>query len=316
MNAIAEPLDRDRAAYIGGSDVGAIMGISPWKTPLALWLEKTGQSNEPPPDKFRKRILERGKKLEPFVLDMVVDKLREQGHEVEIVATNARYQHPDHPFLSCEIDFELMLDGEHINGDCKTVSGFARAHWGEEDTDDVPLHYAAQFMHGMGITGRRKCLVAALIGLDDVAIYWVERDDETINAMRAKCFTFWHDCVLAGKAPDPLVFSDITALFPRDNGAAIEATADVVEQVRELADINHKIKSLEERKEELRFQIANYISPNARLTLNGKDIATWKGQDRASFDSKRFKQDNPDLAAKYITNSTVRVLLLKKEKSA
>lgn len=28
---------------IGGSDVAAIFGISPWKTPLDLWLEKSGK---------------------------------------------------------------------------------------------------------------------------------------------------------------------------------------------------------------------------------------------------------------------------------
>lgn len=311
MNALVDVGILDRATYIGGGDVAAVMGISPWKTPVDLWMRKTHRSEEPAPDKFRKKILERGKKLEPYVLEMVADKLIEQGHEVEIIATNARYQDSEHPFLAAEIDFEMILDGEHINGDCKTVSGFARAHWGEEDTDEVPLHYAAQFMHGLGITGRNRCLVAALIGLDDVAIYWVERDDETIAAMRAKCVMFWNDCVLADQAPDPLIFSDITALFPKDNGKAIDATPEVAAQVAEYAALGRQIKGLSDQRDELKFKIADYISPNAILNFAGKEIATWKGQNRSDFEEKRFKADNPDLAAKYTRVSTSRVLRTK-----
>ena len=35
-----------RRMGIGGSDVAALLGISKWKSPLELWLEKTGQSED------------------------------------------------------------------------------------------------------------------------------------------------------------------------------------------------------------------------------------------------------------------------------
>ena len=41
-------LDRRRAG-IGGSDVAALLGLSRWKTPLDVFLDKTGRS-EPIPD--------------------------------------------------------------------------------------------------------------------------------------------------------------------------------------------------------------------------------------------------------------------------
>ena len=33
----------ERRKGIGGSDAAAIAGLSPWKSPVAVWLEKTGQ---------------------------------------------------------------------------------------------------------------------------------------------------------------------------------------------------------------------------------------------------------------------------------
>lgn len=317
MNApekIIEPAPVDRQKFIGGSDAAAVMGLSPYATPVELWLEKTGQREREQPDPVRQRILDRGKKLEPFVLDMVLDKLRERGHQIELIQRNQRYIDPEHPFLAAEIDFELLLDGEHINGDCKTVIGFARKKWGDEDTDEVPIEYAAQFMHGLMVTNRRRCLVAALIGLDDVAIYWVDRDEETIAGMRAKEVEFWQRCVIGGERPDVFTFSDVKALFPRDNGQAIEATDEIAEKVRELAELKAKHKALEESIDALQLDIAEFISPNAILTHAGKEIATWKGQPQTTFMQKEFRAAHPELAEQFTRRGTVRVLRLKKEK--
>lgn len=321
--ALAHP---DRSKFLGGSDAGAVMGLSPWATPLELWQQKTGRAPKQEVDPVRQRMFDRGHKLEPFIRDMVITKLQDMGLTVDLVNVNKRYEHPAHPFLACEIDFELVLTGEivignetytlnreHINADAKSVSGFARKKWGETDSEDVPIEYAAQFMHGLGITGRAFCLVAALRSFDDVDIFWTLRDDETIEAMRAKCVCFWVDHVLADTPPDPINFSDIKLLFPRDNGQAIEATPEIAEKVQQLADVKRRIKDLEDSVEVLTFFIADFISPHAVLTSNGREIASWRGQGHSSFRSKDFKQAHPALAAEFTESQTVRVLRLKKK---
>jgi putative phage-type endonuclease len=312
MNAPEAVQEVDRSSFIGGTDASVIMGVSPYQTPVELWLEKTGQRTRQEPDKYKRRILERGKLLEPIILQMAVDKLIEQGHQVEILRTNHRYYDPEHAFLSCEIDFELLIDGEEVNGDCKSVHGFARKQWGEEETDEMPLHYAAQFMHGMGITGRSRTIVAALIGLDDVAIYWIDRDDETINAMREKCVTFWNDCILGGNPPDIMKFSDIKAIYPKDNGKAVEATTDIAEKVLELHNLKHQVKAWEERIETLQLDVAEFISPHSVLTFNGKEIATWKAQDATRLDQKALDAAHPDIVKKFKVTTSTRVFRLKK----
>lgn len=323
----AEP---DRSRFLGGSDAAAVMGLSPWATPVELWMKKTGRAERSMyVDPLAEKRYARGHKLEPFICDMAVDKLQEMGLQVELVARNERYTDPEFPFLSCEIDFELrlwgaieiggvevMFDAEHINADAKSVTGFARKKWGEVDTEDVPIEYAAQFMHGLMVTGRRYCLVAALRSFDDVDIYWTVRDDETIAAMRPKLVDFWVNHVLADVAPDPFKFDDIKALFPVDNGLAIEATPRIAEKVAELRDVTQKRIGYEAAEEALAFEIADYISPHSRLTFEGRDIMTWKGQATRRLDQKRLAEAYPDLAAEFTKTSIVRVLRFVSPKKA
>ncbi|WP_431018204.1 YqaJ viral recombinase family protein [Burkholderia gladioli] len=319
--------EMNRLGFIGGSDVAAILGVSPWKTPHELWLQKTGRAPREEVTPEQQKRFDRGHRLEPVVLQMLIDRLEDEGIEVELVRTNERYIDAEHSFLACEIDFELRVtgeveiageliqfSGEHINGDCKTVHPFAAKKWGEEGTDEVPIDYAAQFMHGLGITGRDYCIVATLIGMDDLLIYWVKRDQETIDGIRSRVVEFWNDCVLADVAPDPIDFDDCKAIYAKSNGGSIEATAEIRDAVFNLIDVKAKIKILEASEEELSYRITAFMQPNAVLTAGGNTIATWKNQNSTRVDQKLLKEDAPDVYAKYSRTSEIRVLRLSKLK--
>lgn len=307
MTIPAATLDRSR--FIGGSDTAAVMSVSPWKTPLELWAEKTGRSSQED-DPAKAKIFARGKRWEPIALEMLIDTLVERGHAVELIETNKRYQDAELPFLACEIDAELRLDGEHVNVEIKTVHPFAQKKWGDADTDEVPIEYAAQVMHGLGITGRRLCVVGCLIGADNMIPYFVERDNETIEAMRAKCSEFWNVHVLGDTAPDPLNFQDLKFLFARDNGTAKQADAAIAEMVSELATLQRVLKNTEEQADELKFQIQSYMEPAAILEYNGQKLCTWKSQSATRFDSKAFSAMHPALAEQFKKTSESRVFRL------
>lgn len=288
----------DRTKFLGGSDAAAVMGLSPWATPVELWMQKTGRVQREVPDARRQRMFDRGHKLEPFIREMVIEKLQDEGLAVELVACNERYSDPEFDFMSCEIDFELRLtgviaiggvevffSGEHINADAKSVSGFARKKWGEVDTEDVPIEYAAQFMFGLMVTARRYCLVAALRSFDDVDIYWTVRDDETIGGMRPKLAEFWLQHVLADVPPDPMKFDDIKALFPLDDGMPVEADENIAKKVEQLRQVKEQLRDCEAAEDALRFVIADHISPHSRLTFKGRDLMTWKGQNDTRLDN-------------------------------
>lgn len=58
----------DREKYIGGSDIGAIMGLSPFKTRWQLLLEKAGLVER---DSFGTRYTVYGQKIEPQIRDYI-----------------------------------------------------------------------------------------------------------------------------------------------------------------------------------------------------------------------------------------------------
>lgn len=311
----------NRGTFLGGSDAAAVLGVSEWMTPLELFQKKIGTAPPEKPNPRLDSIRRAGTELEPHILRLLLNKLREQGVEVELLARNERYVDLQHPFLGCEIDFELRLtgtvlvngvevyfDGEHINGDCKSSQGFWRWKWGAEGSDDVPIAYAAQFMHGLGITGKRWCIVAALIGLHDVAIFWVERDDETITAMRQKQVDFWENHVQTKIEPDPIKFSDIRALFPQDNGRTVEATPEVAGQVERILKLQRQNKINEAEIEDLKVSIGEYVGDFMRLTVEGREVLTFKHQAKTVLDDKALRRQHPTLVPLFEKTVESRVL--------
>lgn len=299
-----------RRSYIGGTDAGVILGINPYRSAVDLWLEKVGRQAPAANDPAREQILLRGKRLEPIIVEMAVDKLRARGHHVKLLAKNRRYRDAQHRFLAAEIDFELEVDGEEINGDAKSVSHFVRDQWGEPDSEDVPLWYAAQFMHGLMVhpRQRQRTLVAALRSLDDVDLYWTRRDEVTIAAMRERELRFWRDNVKAKVPPAPTSLDDIRGLFPKSRPAAIEATPEIAAKVAELREIAKQTKDLAERETVLKFQIAQFMGDHALLTQGVRDLISFEEQPRSSFDLHSFRRKHADWEEMFTRRTTTRVM--------
>lgn len=275
MNAPDVVFAPDRSTYLGGADVAAVLGLSPWMSPFMLYQKKIGAFvEEITPAK--QKIFERGHRWEPIVVEMLVDELRERGHDVEIIARNQRYQDPEFPFLAAEIDLELRVDGEEVNGEAKTVNPFAVKAWGDEDSDEIPIYYAAQVMHGLMIKPRRRTVIAALTGFDDKPrVHWIERDEETIAGIRTREVEFWQR-VQTRNAPDPTAVEDVKWLYQRDGGTVFEADDDMVLLCQQLKDAKAAVKGMENQIELLATRIKARMGTAATLIYRGAPIATWK----------------------------------------
>jgi putative phage-type endonuclease len=320
------PVVMDRSTYVGGGDIAAVMGLSPWKTPVELWQQKTHKvAEDVSPEKVR--IFRRGARLEPFIRDMTIEKLQDMGLQAELVHFNRRYVDPQVPFFAAEIDFELVVSGvveingeevvfdsEHINCDAKSVTGFARKKWGDVGSDEIPIEYAAQFMWGLGITNRKYCLVAALRSFDDVDLFWVKADVETVLAMRAKASTFWLEHVLKDVPPDPVNFADLKLLFAKADPVADFASTDdeaLVQKVYNYKRTTAAIKDLEAQAETLKFEIGAAIGDKPGLAHNGKPLVTWGNEKETRFKAKDFAAAHPELAEEWTHRGTHRVMRVK-----
>ena len=136
----------DRSHFLGGSDIGAILGFSKYRTPLAVWMEKTGKSKP-----FMGNLATRfGHFNEAFVASEYVYATGYHLREYSDAIT-----HPEHPYFCAHIDRLICDPKQHINEDenpsvailknalgvleCKTANPFAKGDWGEPGTDQVPL---------------------------------------------------------------------------------------------------------------------------------------------------------------------------------
>lgn len=264
----------DRTQFIGGSDTAAIIGVSPWKSAYQLYQEKIGAHVEDVTPQ-KQRIFARGKRWEPVVVEMLVDELLHQDHDIEVIRRNWRYQDKEFPFLAAEIDLELGVDGEQCNVEIKTVHPFAAKAWGEPGSDEIPIYYAAQAMHGLMVTKRRRCIVAALIGADDLRIHEIVRDAETIAGIRAKELAFWQR-VQDLNPPDPQTAEDVRWLYAKDLGEVAEADDELLRLVGELHFQKTTAKHAEAAIDRISTQIKLAMGNAALLLRDGRLIATWK----------------------------------------
>ena len=302
--------------YLGGSDAAAVVGLSPWKTPIALWQEKVAALAGQSQIETDKPVLARGRRWEPVAREMLLDALAEREISVTLANVNQRYSEAEHDWMRAEIDAELLLAGETLPWNCelKTVGPFAaRKEWGDEETDQIPTHYAAQAQWGMMVTGRKVCVVGALFGADRLRPYIIERDDEVIAWLKDEAVRFWNEHVLINVAPAPATVSDLSLLYPREREAALVADPYLTQQVLRLRALEAKIKACEREYEEIEFDIKQAMGDQSHLIVGreSREAISWKVEPRDVLDQAGLKAAHKALVKEFTRKAEPRVFRLK-----
>lgn len=115
-----------RKRMIGASDVPIILGLSPYKSPYRLWLEKTGRK-EP------KLVGTRGHEIEEHIRHKVSDDLKR-------IFLPLVHFHDKHPMLMASLD-GITMDQSTIL-EIKAISEEAYEHI--KETNEIPPHHYAQ----------------------------------------------------------------------------------------------------------------------------------------------------------------------------
>ena len=201
MNAVTQL--HDRRLGIGASEAPVILGLSPWRTRLDLWLEKTGHG-EPQAETLPMRV---GTALEPVVLRAFED---ERG--VAVTDRQRRFVDPRLPWRWATVD---GIAGSALV-EAKTTG--SADGWGEPGTDQVPPHYVAQVQHAMACAELEIAYIPVLIAARDFRVYEVRRDDTIIAAITDAEAEFWSR-VQSGEAPPLQAPTDARIRWPQDSGA-------------------------------------------------------------------------------------------------
>jgi putative phage-type endonuclease len=311
----------DRMGFIGGSDISAIIGLSPWKTPYALWEEKVyGVTDEITPE--RQAIFDWGKRLEPYVIDEL-----EAKHDIQVVHRNRIMTALPEEFgfpARAEIDFEFFDGDDLANGDVKTASVYGKDGWGESGSDEVPTYYTAQFQWGMGMTGANVCLCAVLFGANDLRLYRIKRDDAIIAYLREAAVRFWNSYVLP-MVPPPLANStDAEKRMAKFNGVTLTASPELHEKIKRLHGVKQAIKRLETMETTLgdtvKIALADGLTVGGMQNVDensaivddaGRPLVTWNPQTAKRVSVTKLKVDYPEIAEAVTETSTFRVMRLK-----
>ena len=291
-----------RRQGIGGSDVAAILGVSPWKTALDVYLDKIGEA---PP------IEETEAMYWGNVLEDVVAQEFARRMDVRVERRNTMFRHRKYPELLGNIDRYIVGTGAIL--ECKTTSGFNRDQWGEQGTDEIPMHYLCQVQHYMNVLDKKAAWVAVLIDGRDFRVYCIDRNNELCDIMTDKCVTFWRDYVLTGTPPPASNRHDVELLYAA-GGYEGTATAepDTEQAAMELARLKAAEKQTKKQMEELETKLKQNIGDaSALVSMSGETLATWKSTTSKRLDTKALRAAEPEIATKYEKETTSRRFLLK-----
>lgn len=296
--------ERTRPLGLGGTDIGAILGLSPYKTPLELWSELV--SGEP--SKSRDLLhLRFGQYAEGFIAQEY-----ERSTQMFTVEHEPTVFHKEHGFMFGHID-RFVLDRPDtpavIDGvitasrilECKTSSSFNKSDWGDAGTDQVPPLYLVQCAWYLALTGCEAADLAVLIGNSDFRIYHIERDLELEGLILEHAKRFWFDHVLGHKPPAPMSPQDASLLFPKEiQGTCVEANDELLKCIEAYHESCNRSQILSEECERLKLEILNFMGQAEKLTHAGKTLATWKcSKSSQRIDTKALAAAHPEIAKEF-----------------
>ncbi|UPW82357.1 YqaJ viral recombinase family protein [Lysinibacillus sp. Ag94] len=289
-----------RKSGIGGSDASAILGFNRWKSAFQLYIEKTSDFVEESDNEaaYWGNILE----------DVVAKEFAKRTGK-KIRKINRMLRHPNHYFMTANLDRDVV--GEKAFLECKTASEYLKDSWNGED---VPAAYLCQLQHYLAVTGYEKAYITVLIGGNKFVWKEVARDEEFIELMIQHEKEFWENHVLANEPPAIDGSTSATELlakmYPQDDGSAVMLDEQSNTLIEAIESIKTEEKQLEKQRKEYENQLKMTLGEAAEGHSNRFKVS-YKTIFSNRFDSKRLKDENPDLYKKYCKESPSRRLTIK-----
>lgn len=314
-----------RKLGIGSSDVGIILGLNKYSTPLRLWLKRTGRTAP----EAENAAMSRGHRMEVVVANdfaaatgAVIDNNSvDDWHAVD----------RDRPFLRVSPDRlwwpEGTPEGERTTEsalilECKTCT----ADVTPETVFDAFPYWYAQVQYQMGVMGVGRCALAWInVGTPNLPFGYtfVDFDAKYYGGVMVPALEkFWNENIVGGAMPETITDDEDAIIRYRkaEEGSKSVASEQVVARIARCKAVEEQIKTLEKEADDIKLEVKTAMGEAETLVApDGKTVvATWKNCSVAGrFDSKRFKEENPETYEKYMSGGgETRRLTLRAPKAA
>lgn len=299
--------ENERRLSIGASEIAAVLGLSPWSTPLEVYRSKLGVDRD-----FDEVLGYIGHASETIIAGWVEQYSDQRGVKLEpaFMARSVKW-----PWLHASFDRVSHDNGQLVTWQFKTAHQYGGHHWDE----GVPTDIRVQVQGEMAVAGTDYAWVVVWIGGREFRLFREPRDNAFINDyLVPQTREFWYDRVLKKDAPEPSNVAEVAEVYPTEPGTAIVASETALEAADRRAVLLSDIAVQKAEADALTLILGNYMGTAETLTArDGTKILTYKTvRGRRTADVLKLATEYPDVAAEVIRQGDpFKVMRYAKEKS-
>lgn len=250
----------ERRKGLCSTDAAAVAGLSAWRTPLHVFLDKRGLL---PPTPVSQEM-RWGTLLEPTI---ALAYQEETG--LELMPPPRLIRSDRHPWMLASLD-RLTADGSRI---VELKTSRTAQGWGDPGTDEIPQQYLLQVQHQLCTAGLELADVAVLIGGSDFRIYHLQRHEALLSSLVEIESRFWEDCQ-AGVPPEPDWQHPRTAelvihLHGIQKGKVISLGLQEQVWAETYLSLGEQIRDLEGHRDQLKARMLYAMGEAAQAKLSG-----------------------------------------------
>lgn len=291
---------KERKNGIGGSDAGAICGLNPYRSPLAVYQDKTSTET----DDTDSESMRQGRDFEDYVARRFMEETGKKARRSNVI-----YKSMKHPFMYANVD--RMIIGENAGLECKTASAYSADKWKD---GHIPESYQLQCHHYMAVTGADAWYIAVVILGKDFLWHRIERDEDLIRNLISIESDFWNSHVIPKIMPEPDGSESSERLIRQMTGKATSEKeiplSGFDEQLKRRMEIAELMDKLDMERKTIEQKLKLYMG-DAEIAENDRYRITWKNSRTERLDTKALKQEQPEIYRKYARATESRRFLVK-----
>ncbi len=266
---------------IGASDIAAIIGISPWSTPLQIWVSKTmDETPEPEPSEDMKW----GVRMETAILDEFEFRQPQSAD----LTRGPLLRNIERPWMMA------TPDGWHPAEPVSVVEAKKVDAW---SWDEIPKHYQVQVQWQLAVTGAQQGFLVVLHRGRRLEIYPVIADPELQAELVEVGEWFWG--LVESETPPPVTAEDnafLATLYPTHEEKPVEIAPEIAAEIRAAKDTMTMAKS---RLELAEAKLKEIMGTADTAVVGQEVVATWKTQKASRVDVSMLRAEDPDIAESY-----------------